>query len=249
MCDRCGQALPAERGQCWCIVSSMSDEVVTRYVAKDFPYSSHRLLVAWVGVAPVRVLDLGAATGFLGAMLAARGHTVVGVERDAAAAAIARPHYSALYEADIERLGTIAEAPFAAIVVGDVLEHTVDPAAVLRRLVPLLEPDGRLLISLPNVAFIAVRLGLLVGRFEPARRGILDATHLHFYTRRSARHLVEGAGLRVARSRGVPPPLALIWDGFARWPWRVALELTNLAARVWPTLFAYQLVLDVRPPG
>jgi 2-polyprenyl-3-methyl-5-hydroxy-6-metoxy-1,4-benzoquinol methylase len=220
--------------------------VVDRYAFKDFPHSSHRLLADWVGAAPCRVLDLGTATGFIGRLLAGRGHAVVGVESDREAAAAARPHYVAVHVADVQHLGALPEAPFDVVIAGDILEHLVDPPAALDRALAQLAPGGRLLVSVPNVAFLQVRLGLLLGRFEYGHRGILDRTHLRFFTRRSLLAMLRGAGLTVTRRRGLPPPLPLVLPATGRWPLRSVLEGAALAARLWPTLFAFQLVAEAR---
>ena len=80
---------------------------------------------------------------------------------------------------------------FTRIVMLDVLEHLADPERVLREAAEVLEPRGRIVVSLPNVANLSVRIGLLFGRFRYGDRGILDRGHLRFYTRRTARELVE----------------------------------------------------------
>jgi len=228
------------------MVCRVSPAATERYVFKDFPHSSHRVLCELVGGEPVRVLDLGAATGFLGRSLAARGHEVVGVEMDSEAAAAATPAYAAFHVLDLACLPRLPEAPFDVVVAGDVIEHLDDPDALLERVAAQLAPAGRLLLSVPNVAFIQVRLGLLAGRFTYAPRGILDRTHLRFFTRRSVLDAVRRAGLRPVSTRGVPPPLPLLWSAFARWPLRVGYELTALLARAWPTLFAFQLIVEAR---
>ncbi len=213
---------------------------------KDFPHSSHRVLLRMVGGVPGRILDAGAATGFLGRELRARGHVVVGVERDPGAAAAAAPHYAAMHVLDLQDLPRLPEAPFDVVVAGDVLEHLADPQTALRELAGQLAPGGRVLVCVPNVAFALVRLRLLAGRFDYADRGIMDATHLRFLTRRTLLRLIRGAGLSPVRVVGVPPPLPLLAAGFGRWPGRIVLELAAGAARVWPTLFAYQLVAEAR---
>jgi hypothetical protein len=88
---------------------------------------------------------------------------------------------------------------FDLILFADVLEHTAHPEAVLRRLLPYLEEDGHVIVSLPNVAAWTVRLGLLAGHFDYEQSGILDDTHLRFFTRESAVRLAESAGLEVLR--------------------------------------------------
>lgn len=214
------------------------------YEFKDFPHSSHRLLLSWAGPGPCRTLDVGAASGFLGAALNRAGHTVVGVEKDPSAAEQARVHYQSFYVTDLTALGTLPEAPFDLIVVGDVLEHLPQPDEVLKKLVSLLAAPGRLLVSVPNVAFVQVRLELLIGRFEYQRRGVLDATHLRFFTKKTFHRFLASGGLEVLRWRGLPPPLPLVFPATARWPGRVFLETAALAARLWPQLFAYQFVAE-----
>ncbi|MGE5235495.1 MAG: class I SAM-dependent methyltransferase [Acidobacteriota bacterium] len=222
----------------------MLPPVAERYVLKDFPHSSHRTLVSWVGQDPARILDVGAARGFLGELLGQVGHTVVGIERDPEAARLAAPHYAALHVADAQHLGDIPEAPFDVIVAGDVLEHLAEPLAALRDLVGMLAPGGRVIVTVPNVAFLAIRVGLACGRFDYRPRGILDGTHLRFFTWRSLHRLCVDAGLRVVRMSGIPPPLPLVHPRFARWPLRALLEAAAIAARLWPTLFAYQLAAE-----
>lgn len=81
----------------------------------------------------------------------------------------------------------------------DVLEHLRDPQAALRRLSTLLRPDGRLIASLPNLQYVKVSLPLLFGRFDYADDGVLDRTHLRFFTRRSALRMFADAGFEVER--------------------------------------------------
>lgn len=228
------------------MVCRVSPAATERYVFKDFPHSSHRVLSELVGSEPRRVLDVGAATGFLGRRLSEAGHEVVGVERDPEAATAAAPAYAAFHVLDLAHLPLLPEAPFDVVVAGDVVEHLPDPDSLLERLAVQLAPRGRLLLSVPNVAFIQVRLALLAGRFTYAGRGILDRTHLRFFTRRSALAAVRRAGLRPMSLRGLPPPLPLLSPVFARWPLRVIYEAAAMAARVWPTMFGFQLVVEAR---
>lgn len=214
------------------------------YTWKDFPHSSHRQVLEWLPPPPAKVLDVGTASGYLGAALSARGYTVVGIEKDEAAARAAAPAYAAFYQVDVASRPPLAEAPFEAVLCADVLEHLADPQGTLTWLGGLLTPAGRVIISVPNVAFVTVRLALLCGRFEYRRRGILDATHLRFFTRCSLLALLRAAGLYPRRLKGLPPPLPLVLPATHRWPLRVMLEGAAVAARVWPTIWAYQLVVE-----
>jgi methionine biosynthesis protein MetW len=209
-------------------------------VAEHGLSASHRLLAEEVP-AGARVLDVGCATGYLAAELAAKACSVVGVEADGAAAAAARGVCASVIAGDVEEAAiraAVAEAgPFDAVVCGDVLEHLRDPAAALAFLATVLQPGGRAVVSLPNIAHWTGRRALLRGRFPYAEHGLFDRTHLRFFTRASARELVEGAGLRVVRERFAPAPLPLQ----ARVPALARLE--RVAARAWPELFALQFVL------
>ena len=122
---------------------------------------------------------------------------------------------------------------------GDTLEHLADPVAVLRRLRPALADDGALVVSIPNVANWAMRLGLLAGRFRYTERGILDRTHLRFYTARTVREMLAEAGFRTeSLVASVPVPLI---------GWRPLLALAHRIGNYRPSLFAYTFVIVARP--
>ena len=88
---------------------------------------------------------------------------------------------------------------FDLLLFGDVIEHTRDPLAILREAGALLAPRGQVIVSVPNVANLRVRLGLARGRFDYTESGILDKTHLRFFTLRSARELMRQAGYHITR--------------------------------------------------
>jgi len=205
---------------------------------------AHRLLVAAVP-AGARTLDVGCATGYLAAELAARGNAVVGVEADPAAAARAEAACERVVAGDVEGAACRAElralGPFDAIVCGDVLEHLRDPWDALAFLATLLRPGGIAAVSVPNVAHWTGRRALLRGRFPYAEHGLFDRTHLRFFTRAGAREVAAGARLRVVAERFAPAPLPLQ----AHVPALARLE--PVAARAWPELFALQVVLVCEP--
>jgi len=207
---------------------------------------AHRMLLDAVPPG-ARTLDVGCATGYLAAELAARGCAVAGVEAHpaAAAAAVASGAFERVVSGDVETDACRAElralAPFDALVCGDVLEHLRDPWDALAFLATLLAPGGRAAVSVPNVAHWTGRRALLRGRFPYGEHGLFDRTHLRFFTRASARGLVEGAGLRVAGERFAAAPVPLQ----ARVPALARLE--GAAARAWPELFALQFVFVAEP--
>ena len=171
---------------------------------------------------------------------------VAGVEPDPAV----RPPLGGYDEWVVDPVASVESwnRPFDDVVCADVLEHLPDPSAVLQRVRGWIAPGGRLYVSLPNVANAAVRLSLLAGRFEYADAGILDRTHLRFFTRRTARRLVEEAGFRIGGVRPTPIPAELAVPLLRRPPLRwLSRAFFAAAARAWPTLFGYQFVIEARP--
>lgn len=148
-----------------------------------------------------RVLDLGAGPGVLGRHLAERlGCTMDGVEGDPAAAAEAAPWYRRLECADLERIDLAERFPgcrYDFVLCADILEHLRQPGDLLAQLPNLLVPNGRVLASVPNVAYAGLIAELLAGEFRYRPEGLLDATHLRFFTLTSLSRLLEQHGLRV----------------------------------------------------
>lgn len=165
--------------------------------------TSHGLLLELVGGGR-RVLDAGCATGYLAEALVARGCRVSGVEYVPEAAEKARPHLERLLVGNLDELDLVAEfgeGAFDVLVFGDVLEHLRDPAEVLRRALPLLVPGGSVVLSVPNVAHGSLRLALLQGRWRYTETGLLDRTHIRFFTRTSLVELLREAGLAPVEMR------------------------------------------------
>lgn len=146
----------------------------------------------------LRVLDLGCASGALGAALKARGSYVVGVERDPAYASRARERLDELIEADLETLDPAPLGRFDVLVAGDVLEHLADPWTVLQRFAEIVEPGGTVVVSLPNVRHWETVFAIAVqGRFPRRNEGVFDRTHLRWFTLHDAWSLIDQAGLEV----------------------------------------------------
>lgn len=144
------------------------------------------------------ILEVGCSTGYFGTALIEHGHEVWGVEPNPLAAEEARKALTCVHTGFIEDFfNEHKDARFDAIVFGDVLEHLVDPALILKRCKNFLKPGGRIVASVPNVAHIAIRAMLLEGRWEYSDLGILDRTHLKFYTRSSLFALFNDADYQV----------------------------------------------------
>lgn len=165
-------------------------------VSLDNTNTSQAQLVLLVG-GNKRVLDVGCATGYVAKELVTHGCTVSGVDVSEEAAELAKPHLERLVIGDLETLDLVAEfgkASFDAIMFGDVLEHLRDPVSVLRQARDLLAFGGFVVISIPNIAHGDVRLALLQGRWDYRPLGLLDETHLRFFTREGVERMLWEAG-------------------------------------------------------
>lgn len=218
------------------------------YQLKSDPYSSHAVILSRLGQGRGRrALDVGAADGFLSELLTRQGWQVSALERDPAQAAKARGRCHEVIVADLDQAAPKLQGTFDAIVYGDVLEHLNDPLPVLVALNRALAADGRVIVSVPNVAHLWVRLSLLLGRWDYADRGILDRTHLRFFTRRSFGAFLRDAGLSVDEMVATPVPLPLVVPPRLHGPVLDAVHaLSAGAARAWKGGLAYQLVAVCR---
>src|SRR5438094_7755459 len=164
--------------------------------------SSHELVMSLVPKG-ASVLEIGCATGYMSqALRDGLGCRVVGVELFAEAAEKARAVCQRVIVGDAQTLdydAVLGNDRFDAILFADVLEHLPDPGSVLRRVRPFLKDDGAIIASIPNIAHGSVRLALLGGEFRYRQTGLLDKTHLRFFTRESVQELFETSGLVVSQ--------------------------------------------------
>lgn len=173
--------------------------------SKDLPwYGSLNTMRRLCGDGKV-ILDVGCASGYLGAYLKKQDNTVYGIDGNASALEKAKKIYREVACVDLNRIDfqkqVLDGASFDVIVFADVLEHLLDPEGVLEYFRKFLKPNGKIVVSLPNVALWRVRFNLLFGKFEYTDYGVLDRTHLHLYTFRTAKDLVEKAGFKTISIR------------------------------------------------
>lgn len=157
-----------------------------------------------------KVLELGCGPGSMTRVM--REHfdcQVSALEIDPELAQLAKPYCEQLYLADLETFdfaATFAEQRFDVAIAADVLEHLKDPWSCLRQVREVLQPDGCLIVSIPNIAHNAVIAQLLAGRFPYQSKGLLDYTHLRFFTRRDIEALLLETGfLPQAWQRNIVP--------------------------------------------
>lgn len=173
-------------------------------------------IVELVPIAAQRILDVGCGAGGLSATLKGRQTAEIhGVEIVEQAAAHARHHLDHVWNCGIEAaLPELPDGYYDCIVIADVLEHLLDPLFVISELKKKLTSNGTLIASIPNIQNWGTLSELLQGKWDYRSEGILDRTHLRFFTRKSVEELFWSAGFRIARlsrtRRGEPPPSAFL---------------------------------------
>ncbi len=148
-----------------------------------------------------RILDVGCAAGELGYALKLAGALeVIGIERSAEAAALAKTRLDQVLVSDVENFNLpLDDASFDRIIFADILEHTIDPWSVLASYGRYLKSDGLVIASIPNLRFYAVIARLLFNRWGYSESGILDSTHLRFFTLPTIKEMFERAGYQIER--------------------------------------------------
>jgi SAM-dependent methyltransferase len=219
-----------------------------RYKEKLFPGSSHSWALAQCEPMErsVAVLDIGSGSGVMGAKLREMGFGCVSaVEEDAQA----RAQTSSLYTDVVPLLSCFAGRTFGLVLLLDVIEHMAHPEEFLSELRTLLAPGATILLSVPNVAHWSVRLPLLFGSFRYTERGILDETHLRFFTRGSLRRFVKRIGwLSISGESVSVPPVEFVLPR-PMWNNRVFGALSSAhyhTAQLVPGFFGYQLLTVLR---
>jgi methionine biosynthesis protein MetW len=182
------------------------------------------------------VLDVGCHTGIMGeALRKEKNAKVIGIDTDTNALHVARTRLQGALLLDVEEEGWTEKllhegySNFDVILFGDVLEHTRQPERILLHAKALLKPGGQIVVSVPNIAHWRVRFGLLFGKFEYSESGILDRTHLRFFTRGSAHVLLTSSGYTVIRADVA---------GYSLPHWLI---------RMFQGLFAVQIVMSAKP--
>lgn len=197
------------------------------------------------GVAPGRVLQVGSPGAGLVHGLAERGHQVTRVDLLDRSVPGAHPHD--FVHADLEHgLPESVPRDFDVVIAADVLEHLRNGERLLQQLGTRVVPGGRVIVCVPNFGHWYPRLRSVLGAFDYDQRGILDRTHIRFFTRRSALRMMRRNGFTVTRIAVTGTPLDLLGD--ARRPLRrAAAAVDRFLVRIRPTLFGYQFVLELAP--
>ncbi len=204
------------------------------------PVNTHMLLLN--EIAPnTRVLEVGTASGYLGEYLIHEKKCEVwGIEPvrelyvDAESVG-----YTKLVNKTVEECiqdNDLKDQKFDYILLGDVLEHMTNPHAVMKSLREYLKPEGKCVISLPNVAHYSIRWALLRGKWDMTDSGIMDRTHFVFFTRKTIREMIEQSGYKIVLDR----PSGGYME---RWGQRRVFGIGRKILFTFPNLFSQQFIV------
>jgi 2-polyprenyl-3-methyl-5-hydroxy-6-metoxy-1,4-benzoquinol methylase len=225
------------------------------------------LLRLWGTRSGLRVLDVGCGFATTSARIRKLGNDVTGIEESAEACAVAATRLSRVMQGDLVHADP--GGAYDVIIFADVLEHLPWPVGVLKRYLQWLAPGGSVIISLPNVGLWSVRLSHLLGRWEYEETGVLDRTHLRFFTRKSAQWMIGAAGLEVAKTvynpgmirpfvphakkllssssaPGAQAADALLISKPYQLYLKTAYPIERAVASLWPGMLAFQMIFEAK---
>lgn len=213
------------------------------YQAKLTFDSSHTRALAAVPNGK-KVLDIGCAGGYMAGALKEKGCRVTGIDQGTVSPALGLEAY---HQADLSTQPLpVNVGDYDVVLMLDIIEHLSDPESFVERTAQSLEGNTgvELIATTGNVAFIAIRLMLLFGKFDYAARGILDRTHTRLFTFSSFQKLFGEAGFEIVEAHGVPAPFPLVvGDNIFG---RLLIALNRVMIAVSRGLFSYQIFLRLR---
>jgi 2-polyprenyl-3-methyl-5-hydroxy-6-metoxy-1,4-benzoquinol methylase len=212
--------------------------------------AGNKVVVRMVAADARHILDVGCGAGDNARLLLAGNpkRQIVGITLSQEEAAVARNQMIDIYVADVENADLpFAKSSFDTIICSHVLEHLRDPVAVIRRLLPFLVDNGQIIIAVPNVLEFRNRLRLLLGKFQYQEQGIMDRTHLRFFTWYTVvAELIEPIRELQVENKTAEGGVPLAWARQFLLPAGASKWLDEWATRQFPNLFAWQVVISVR---
>ena len=210
--------------------------------------------MSFIDKPPGTVLDIGCGGGATGQLVKQKfpGTLVVGIELNPHAAEHARLHLDHVICAgidDVDLAGEWRGEPISTVLILDVLEHLYDPWRALQRIGGWLARGTRVIASVPNIRNLATLSALAGGHFEYAADGVLDITHVRFFTRASLRDMFEQTGFEVRRLDPLTQPALVDQVVVHRRPGRIDTRALSIHYRTFEDLedlYALQYVVDAR---
>lgn len=205
----------------------------THYNSKSLNYGiAHtrlkRLMELVGNISGKRILDVGCARGYVGARIKNAGNYVVGIEISKPAAEEAKKVLDEVYICDIEK-DCPALNNFDLAILPEILEHVFDPVEVLKKVSSSLGEGGEIIITTPNILLWTNRAKMLLGRFEYTDQGLMDFSHIRFFTYKYLKKTLKEGGFKITKENHI------IFPG----------KFTRLL-KYWPSLFATQFIVKAR---
>jgi len=213
-----------------------------RYELKTQRHSSHRQIFRLLANAPAssRILEVGIGSGSIGRGLSQKRFEIVCIEKDSSLAKQAADYYQRILVLDLDKEDIPFLESFDFIILADILEHLEDPEELLKRARDLLKDNGKIIVSIPNIANWVIRLKLAFGKFEYQDRGILDRDHIRFFTFKTAEDLIQKSGFEILTYCPTSIPFQFLVKP------RIISDCINEVyypfAKFCPRIFAYQFV-------
>lgn len=209
------------------------------YSVNEKKYNSYSREIERLVPAKSKVLDIGCTTGKLAQALKAKGCTVTGIDIDDASLKKASKYCEKVIKIDVDDLELfnkkLKDEKFDVITLGDILEHLKYPGVLLSHLRKYLNPDGVIVSSIPNSAFIWMRVRFLLGNFTYSKNGgLMDEDHLRFFSFNTVKTLFKNSDFNVCDIYGV----SVVKSKYV---------FLKYLAKIFPTLFAIHILIVAKP--
>ncbi|QXO93529.1 class I SAM-dependent methyltransferase [Methanospirillum purgamenti] len=221
----------------------------------------------------LKILDVGCGFGALGEELQKRNNIVYGIDISKYAVSVAKDRINGAFVSNATELENLPEEivneKFDLIIFADILEHIYDPADLLSKYIQFLKPSGTIIASIPNIATWNVRFSLLFGSFTYKDTGTLDKTHIRFFTRKTAKILIQKAGYEILLlditpnfirpfvpwikswfvRNGVPQvdPRMIIQSRQYQFYLKRIYPIEYKLAKIWKNFFSFQFIFIAKP--
>jgi len=190
------------------------------------------------------VLDIGCSVGGLGNYLIKNKHNIVyGIDISSKAIKLASKVLHKTACINIETDNIPFNELFDVVILGDILEHLYDPTSVLKKIKKNLKKNGLIICSIPNIANIEIRIKLLFGKFDYTAFGILDESHIRFFTLKTMKRMFKKSGLVIKKIDYLPFPFCSIFSKMLNININLSRKINYYLSSIRPTLFARQFII------
>lgn len=190
-----------------------------------------------------KILDIGCATGNMGKyLIEQKNATVFGLDISSKAIEQASKVLNKAVCINVEKKDIPFKELFDVILFGDVLEHLYDPAGILNKVKRNLKKNGLVICSIPNIANVEIRLRLLLGNFDYADFGILDRSHIRFFTLKTIKQIFQKTGYKIKKIDYFPFSFILFKEKYAK-KYPFMRKIKYMLASIYPPLFASTFII------